>query len=435
MSGGACGFSAFFFYSEYCKFVKTYGVCFCFSLQGNVFRCKIFLIVILWRKAMSSVSLGCRVDKTEENLNGWCEVERIPPGEVCVVCLGGDGTQDTRAANGNVKGIQEEINKVLGRGIPVYGIAYSFAKRGQNKARKMEYARRGMINSQGQCEKIAAMDNGQEPDLAYIEEIYKRVIEPRITKNRGTERIDVEEAAANLRKITFMAHCHGAFVALKLEDVMAQKMSALGYAAKEQAFIQKQMLVVAQAPACPLGVSKSTVVGFLSANDCEMPHPLNYLSVYIDKRMREDWAYTYAVMGNDTLGKATTTPFELRPCFLSGGMGNCFLIKQKYAYDKEEGPCLINEKEHGFVGFHDEELTPDGKILQKFAFNTMINGIKNSKQQSKKLVPLPEIETLVCQDEKERNVFNLMCQNGEKLGRDAYNYGRALVAAQRQKQK
>ena len=384
---------------------------------------------------MSSVSVGRRVDKTEENLNGWCEVEQISPDEVCVVCLGEDGTQDTRAANGSVKGFQEEIDKVFGKGIPVYGVAYNFAKGGQNKTRKMEYVRRGMINSQEQREKIAAMNNGQEPDLAYIEEIYKRVIEPRIIKNKGTERIDVEEASANLRKITFMAHCHGAFVALKLEDVMAQKMSALGDSAKERGLIQRQMLVVAQAPACPLGVSKSTVVSFLSANDSEMPRPLNYLSTYVDKKMREDRAYTYAVMENDALGKAATKPFKLKPSFLPGVMGNCFLIKQKYTYDKKEGPCLINEKEHGFVGFHDEELTPDGKVLQKFAFNTMINGIKNSKQQSKKLVPLPEIETLVCQDEKERKVFKLMKQNGEKLMQDVYSYGRGLIAAWQQKKK
>lgn len=384
---------------------------------------------------MSSVSVGRRVDKTEENLNGWCEVEQISPDEVCVVCLGGDGTQDARAANGSVKGFQEEIDKVFGKGIPVYGVAYNFAKGGQNKTRKMEYVRRGMINSQEQREKIAAMNNGQEPDLAYIEEIYKRVIEPRITKNKGTERIDVEEAAAKLRKITFMAHCHGAFVALKLEDIMAQKMSALGYSAKERVLIQKQMLVVAQAPACPLGVSKSTTVSFLSANDGDMPRPLNYLSTYVDKKMREDRAYTYAVMENDALGKATTKPFGLKPSFLPGPMGNCFLIKQKYAYDKEEGPSLINEKEQGFVGFHDKELTSDGKILQKFAFNTLINGIKNSMRQSKKLVPLPEIETLVCQDEKERKVFKLMRQNGERLRREVYNFGRGLIAAGRQKQK
>ena len=384
---------------------------------------------------MSSVSLGYRVDKTEENLIGWQEVEQIPPDEVCVICLGGDGTQDTRAANGSVKGYQEEIDKVFGKGIPVYGIAYDFAKGGQNKARKMEYVRRGMINSQERCEKIAAMDNGQEPDLAYIEEIYERVIEPRITKNKGAERIDVEEAAANLRKITFMAHCHGAFVALKLEDVMAQKMSALGYSAKERALIQKQMLVVAQAPACPLGVSKSTVVSFLSANDSEMPRPLNYLSTYVDKKMREDRAYTYAVMENDALGKATTKPFKLKPSFLPGVMGNCFLIKQKYAYDKEEGPSLINEKEHGFVGFRDEELTSDGKVLQKFVFNALMNGIRNSKQQSKNLVPLPEVENLVCQGEKERKVFKLMKQNGEKLMQDVYSYGRGLIAVGRQKQK
>ena len=375
---------------------------------------------------MSRVFIGTRVEKTDENPQGWKNVSQIPADEVCVVFLGGDGTQDERSSNGNVKGIQEEIGKVFGSEVSVYGVGYNFEKNEQNKARKSEYVRWGMINSEEQREKIAAMNKGQKPDFAYIEELYKRVIEPRITRNRGTERIDVEDAAANLRKITFMAHCHGAFVALKLEDVMADKMSALGYSAKEQALIQQQMLVIAQAPGAPLGVSKSTFVSFLSANDMEAPRPFNYLSVYVQNQMREDRKYADAVTDNDEERQKSTRPFDLKPCFLSGRMGNCLLVKQKYAYDAELGAGFVNFKEHNFVGFHDEELTAEGKLLQKFAYNTMINGVKNSLRQGNRLVPLPEIGNLVCCTEKERQAFVQMQKNGENLRQEVYAWGRSL---------
>ncbi len=382
---------------------------------------------------MSGVSIGKRTEKTEANPEGWQEILQIPGDEVCVVCLGGDGTRNVRASNGNIKVFQEELSKAFGKKIPVYGVAYEFAKEDQNKARKMEYVRRRMIISSKEREKIAAMNKGENPDMAYIDELYKRIIEPRIAINHGSERVGAEQAAINLRKVTFMAHCHGAFAALKLEDIMAEKMTALGYSAKEQALIQKQMLVVAQAPACPLGMAKSTFISFLSANDADMPRPYNYLSVYVDKRMREDWAYTYAVMDNDEQGKKVNQPFDLRPCYLAGQMGDCFLIKQKYAYDKEEGPFLINGKEHGFVGRCDEELTVDGKLLQKLAFNAMLNGVENSLQQTEKLVPLPEAEKLTCRSEPEQKIVAMMRQNGEKLRKEVYQFGRNLVSQPKQK--
>ena len=53
-------------------------------------------------------------------------------------------------------------------------------------------------------------------------------------------------------------------------------MKELGYSRQEQAQIQKELLCVAHAPFAPLGVSKSTMISFVSAQDWEIRHYNNF---------------------------------------------------------------------------------------------------------------------------------------------------------------
>lgn len=46
---------------------------------------------------MSSIEIGMRTDKTEANPYGYVKVAFIPEDEVCVLYLGGDGTDTDRA--------------------------------------------------------------------------------------------------------------------------------------------------------------------------------------------------------------------------------------------------------------------------------------------------------------------------------------------------
>ena len=376
---------------------------------------------------MSTITLGRRVQRSNGFFDSWEDVSAISKDEVCVVCLGGDGVQDTKASNGAVKAFQEELDVVLGGVVPVYGVVYDFVRADQDKARKEEFVRYGMLNSVSEKRKISMMNNGKKPDVDYVFDIYKKIVEPRISIQDGSKKIDPEQAAINLRKVTFMAHCHGAFVALKLEEFMSKKMTELKYSVREKEFILRQMLVVAQAPAAPLGVAHSTFVSFLSAVDVCTSKPINYLSLYIQQKIKEDMNYVHAKANNDRFGENVGQPFELKPCFLRGRMGNCFLVKQKYPYNFQPGAKLIDFKEHEFIGFDDHELTDEGWLLQKLVRNTLINGVKNSLKQREKLLPLPDIERLVCVNEKERDVLRQMKKNGDYLIRQACAWGRQLA--------
>ena len=70
-----------------------------------------------------------------------------------------------------------------------------------------------------------------------------------------------------IRNLTVFAHCHGAYVFLKLEEMMQDKMKELGYTADERNIIQKQLFCVAYAPLTPVGINKSNVINFASAWD------------------------------------------------------------------------------------------------------------------------------------------------------------------------
>ena len=240
----------------------------------------------------STAAVYQRTAKSDNNPFGFSEVSQIPDNECCVVYLGGDGAVNNKAANGYAKIIENEILKPLEAKIPVYSIRYDFGDGKKSYARHNLFNKYRMVFSQKLAAKYADKCGPEENNPQYIEALYQKIIEPRISRN-GV-RIPREDAMRNLRKITFVAHCHGAFTALKLEELMQEKMKELGYTDKERRSIQQQMLVVAHAPACPLGVAKSTFIGFMSAADKEVPQGLNYFSHYINNRMKEESIRYYA---------------------------------------------------------------------------------------------------------------------------------------------
>ena len=379
----------------------------------------------------STAAVYQRTAKSDYNPFGFSEVSQIPDNECCVVYLGGDGAVNNKAANGYAKIIENEILKPLEAKIPVYSIRYDFGDGKKSYARHNLFNKYRMVFSQKLAAKYADKCGPEENNPQYIEALYQKIIEPRISRN-GV-RIPREDAMRNLRKITFVAHCHGAFTALKLEELMQEKMKELGYTDKERRSIQQQMLVVAHAPACPLGVAKSTFIGFMSAADKEVPQGLNYFSHYINNRMKEESIRYYAEEDANSEKASQNRWFELKPSFFRGKMGNFFLIKQKYAYS-DEGPCLINPDEHNDVSYSSETQSKDGKLLMRLSKNIISNGIRNSLLQELKFTPLPPIEKLVlsdcsrpCHDEEE--IFAMMEKNGKELEKEIYAAARKMVTS------
>ena len=109
----------------------------------------------------------------------------------------------------------------------------------------------------------------------YVDDLFDKALLNRISDKNG-KRLSTDEACAKIRKLTIVAHCHGAYTFLKLEEKMQKKMQELGYSAEERAKIQHEMLCVAHAPYAPLGVSKSTMISFASAQDLKINHHNNF---------------------------------------------------------------------------------------------------------------------------------------------------------------
>lgn len=213
---------------------------------------------------MSSVKIGKRVDKTDENPHGWKYVDKIPYDEACVIYLGGDGATNGKAANGYAKTIQNEILAPLNIEIPVYSIEYDFDKHNRNYARKLDFLKHRTVLLDSKADKKIREESAKEEyNPEYVDQLFEKVMLPRISLSNGRGRLSTEEACRRIRRLNVVAHCHGGFVALKLEDKMQKAMTELGYDAKERKQIQSQLLVVAHAPACALGVSKSQFVSFL----------------------------------------------------------------------------------------------------------------------------------------------------------------------------
>lgn len=365
---------------------------------------------------MSSVKIGKRVDKTDENPHGWEYVDKIPYDEACVIYLGGDGATNGKAANGYAKIIQNEILKPIGADIPVYGIEYDFGEHNKSYARKLDFLkhRTALFDNKRDME-IKQKASSEEYNPQYIEQLFEKVMLPRISLFNGRGRLSTEEACRRIRRLNVVAHCHGGFVALKLEDKMQKTMAELGYNPEERKQIQSQLLVVAHAPACALGVSKSQFVSFSSSYDLEVPSNGNTVEVYIKTAQTEERKRFAAEEDKDAEGIAKNNWFDFKPSFFENKKH--FMIKQKYEWNNEEGPFMINTDEHNNVSYRDNSQTKEGKMLAYFSRAILQNGIKNALENAGKFVRLPSFDELILPADKTKSgkvikAFETMKENG-----------------------
>ena len=383
---------------------------------------------------MSSAEIGLRVQKSSANPLGYLHIDKIPSDEVCVVYLGGDGATDDKAANGYAKIIENEILEDIKNKIPVYSITYNFTENKKDISRRLEYIkhRRDVLSDKKRIQRMISKAKEEDYNPRYIDTLFEKIILPRISVSNGKEKLPVDEACKRIRKLNIVAHCHGGYVALKLEDKMQQVMKNIGYSSEERKRIQSQLLIVAHAPACPLGISKSQFVSFRSIYDLDIPKPDGWFDSYIYKRVGEERTKFYGEQYNQKKEASENRWFDFSPCYFAGKQGNLFLIKQKYEWNDDDGPFLINKEEHNDVHYldekrSDEKQTKDGKMLADIARNILKNGIANSLAQQEKFLPLPPLEELILSDkkeehEKESKNFQIMKQNGRAFRQEACDY-------------
>ncbi|MBQ9270723.1 MAG: hypothetical protein IJ218_00445 [Alphaproteobacteria bacterium] len=378
---------------------------------------------------MTDAQIGLRCPKSDEYKYGWKKVDSIPADEVCVVYLGGDGATDDRKANGYTKVAQNDIKTALQIDVPIYGVTYDFAGKNPSFTRKIQFLkhRAATLLSAAKAEQIKEDAADENADEAYLEKLYKNIMEPRIVPMQKGRRYSAEEIARNIRKITFVTHCHGGYVAYELEKRMRKQLESLGYSLQERKNILSQMLVVAHAPSCPLGVQQSSFYSFRSAYDGQGETGWGILPEYIRNRKREERIRFAADQNGDTPRAAQNRYLELKPSYLE--KKRLFIIKQKHPWlNDEDGPFMTNPDEHGDITYGHPQQTPDGKCMMFFSRNLMISGVKNSIENAQKFTPLPPLEELIAvhdvnMDSAERQNFNAklasvyktLCANGKKL--------------------
>ncbi|MCQ2741673.1 MAG: hypothetical protein MJ210_06145, partial [Alphaproteobacteria bacterium] len=331
----------------------------------------------------SRVSIGQHVEKTADNQYGFKNVDNISTDETAVLVLGGSGTKTNRAANGYLSSLEKLLQKhKIPENVGLYAAVYDF---GEYEDRDVvfndNFARTKLMQDHHRSVKLNKEFNEDTLHPRYVDDLFDKTLLNRISDKDG-KRLSTDEACTKIRKLTIVAHCHGAYTFLKLEEKMQKKMQELGYSAEERTRIQHEMLCVAHAPYAPLGVSKSTMISFASAKDEETDHHNCFQDEIREMSKNNEVMLSYF-------------PDKRGELFLTPSMGE-------------------DIEQHNFLDYDTtiKGLSKEGQAILGLSGDTIVNGIKNSLSGKS----LPMVKDLVCgQDEKHRQFFDKLKKNGIEM--------------------
>lgn len=382
---------------------------------------------------MSGVAIGLRVAKTDDNKYGWKLVDDVPIDEPCVVYLGGSGATSDQAANSYAGDVEREITATVGQKVPIYSVKYDFSGNDASFARRYEFMKHRQEHSSEELEQIKAKVTPEEINPKYIDELYKKLIEPRLFDMRTKKLLPTDEACRHLRMITFVAHCHGAYVALKLEDKMQAEMKKAGCSLEDRKAIQSQMMILAHAPACPLGIANSQMISFKTIYDEEQPQISNWFNHYVSKRRYEEKRRFLAEQEHKEEDIKKFRWFDFKPCYFGKKQGNLFMIKNAFRWNDEDGPWMINTDEHNRVDYNIAfDHTQEGKIMTWYRKAILYNAVRNSLENQDGYKPLPPLEELILPPVEERQprykeFFAEMVENGKNFRKEVCEYAIAGI--------
>ncbi|MBR6355812.1 MAG: hypothetical protein IKR92_03050 [Alphaproteobacteria bacterium] len=311
--------------------------------------------------------------------------------------------------------------------IPIYSIKYNFAPNSTVYSRAIGFIKNRAVPLSDSKTRKNFTDDATHDDYQpqYITTLYHKILQPRISLLNGKGRLPLEEACRRVRNLTIVAHCHGGYVVSELEKKMRADMKRLGYNLGERKQILAQLLTVAHAPACALGVAKSQMISFMTVEDIEWPKSVtqrvnnNFLNNYLCERKRENKFHQQCLMNGDEQGAAKHRAFNLPPCYFAPQQGNMFLIQEK-SIKKNRDLFMVNNAEHNDIAYGYGGKSEDGILMTMIAKNIIQNGIKNSLRQKDGFTPLPKLEDLILGETPEYNaqlktLFARMVENGKKL--------------------
>ncbi len=375
------------------------------------------------RNGKSLACLAERGEKTEDNPFGFDLAKPLSADDVVVLSLAGEGPAGTNFINynGHLKRVNEYVEELsLELHEPVRSVVavVDYGKyHAPWKARAL--LRKQFSKPRDYQKELQSMPRAYQKEYMrprYVTDIFNAVFLDRISSDNGTKRIDAMKAAQNLRKVIVSTHCHGGYVAFKLEEELKKKMTELGYDKSEQKDILKQLLVLSYAPDCPLGVSDTQTISFSSANDSNTDHSKkikNYLQHY-------DFGIVYLP---DKLGNVFyCTQIDKRgiegnppPVYVRVDPDEWF---DRRLEDRIDDTSYLGE--HEFMGFRQYDNMSRGALqmrtyLRRIFKNALVHSLKQKKEE---FTPLPSVTRLAADDSFQRKVFFRAKFMGYKLWSD-----------------
>ncbi len=378
--------------------------------------------LIASRQGKSCACLAERVNKSENAPFGFNVAAPCSPEEVMVLMLTGTGNpgEGYRAYNGYLKKVDEYIKKHSEfQGQKVRACVAVIDMGDYHRPKEARCLQQEQYKNPGRyLEKINQMSNIQKAEYvspAYIEDIFNFAVLNRISGNQGKIRLSEAKALRNTRRLIIIDHCHGGYVALKLEEMMQNKMAQLGYSDKEKSQIQKQLLIMSYSPDCPLGVSKSKMVSFSSAQDYQTNHGSgikNFLS-------GSDFGLSFfpGKKGNLFLcSQVDKAGIEGNPprVYVAVPIDEWWNRQMQKSEPEPEDAEVKTLGEHDFMGFEVmENMSKCSTRMMGFANNILKNALLNSLSQKEGgFKPLPPLRDLAAVTAKQKLIFSRAVLDG-----------------------
>lgn len=361
--------------------------------------------------------------------------EEIKPEETLVLVLAGSGGRgdNLRGYNGYLKKTHEFIKNhpdLTGADIRVCVAVCNFGQHYDDDIARHEHYMQ-QIDTQKYNAFIANLPEEHKEEIqhpSYIQDIFKTVIEPRISAADGKIRLSQPKALRNIRRLNIVTHCHGAYVALELEKMMTAKMQQLGYSPKEQKQLKSQLLALNYAPDCTRWISEMRFISIESSVDSHNEYQ-SYLKEWLQMKPR-DFGVCFlpgsSVMGQTFMcTKVDKAGIEGNPkrVYVSQMISGDFFADYAEAKaeaekndfkEPEQETCL---GEHDFLGFENiSNMSRGARQMQLFANNILKNAVINStQQQENNFVPLPATIRLATDNIKQKYDFAKAAVIGDYL--------------------
>ncbi len=217
-----------------------------------------------------------REPRSLTNPAGYEKVEKIDVKSPTILCLSGDGTRDSRDANGYAKGIASLLG--VGEtilpghtaldGIDIYSVVY-----GGNGGISMMF-------DEGYCSNLFKSYLGlttarQTPYKegnkieAVVDQLYDKIFKSMIFDENG-EILPEEQISKNFSNLTVVDYCAGSIVMLGLEQKIYNDLKSNNISEEGCNQILKNLCTISMAPIVPLGRTRTSTVYLASAQDDEI---------------------------------------------------------------------------------------------------------------------------------------------------------------------